>query len=258
LLVAALSAGPVGIADPIGALSGANVLRAVRRDGVIVKPDAPLTPVDGSYSNMAHGVDAPQIASSYSDFGALRTYYIFAYAQGSNLQAKFSPSDFGVNGPMYLYDYFGGTGQVVSPADVIQKTIAGDALYLVLAPIGPSGMAVLGDVDHFVPMGKKRVPALTDDGEIHLTVAFANGETARVIKGYSPFVPGAKATDGSIGAVKYDAATQQFEIPVMPGADGMGSILIQRRQQRGGQLVRPRSTGHSESNQSNPPTGAAR
>jgi hypothetical protein len=119
-------------------------------------------------------------------------------------------------------------------------------------------MAVLGDVDQFVPMGKKRVPALTDDGEIHLTVAFANGETARVIKGYSPFIPAAKATDGGIGRVQYDAATQQFQIPVMPGIDGTASILIQRWHAGPGQPDRPRSKGHRETNQAGDPTGSAR
>jgi hypothetical protein len=117
-------------------------------------------------------------------------------------------------------------------------------------------MAVLGDVDHFVPMGKKRVRALTDDGQIHLTVAFATGETSRVITGYSPFVPGAKAANGSIGPVTYDATSQQFQIPVMPGADGTASMVIQRSHPRGGQLVRPRPKGHNEADHSGDPAGA--
>jgi hypothetical protein len=245
LLIATLSAGPVGIGDPIGAISGPNLLRAVRRDGVIVKPDAPLTPIDSSYSSMAHGLDTPQIAATYSDFGALRTHYVFAYAHGSNsnLQATFSPSDFGVDRPMYLYDYFAGNGQVVNPSDILRKPIVGDALYLVLAPIGPSGMAVLGDAGQFVPLGKKRVPVLVDDGAVRLTVAFANGETTRVIKGYSPFVPAANATAGSIGRLLYDAATRQFQIPVMPGPDRTASIQINRARPRAGQPVGPRPTG---------------
>ena len=164
LLLATLSAGPVGMGDPIGALNGANLLRAVRRDGVIVKPDVPLTPTDASYSNMAHGTDTPQIAYTWSDFGALRTNYVFAFTQGTNALAKFSPADFGMNTPVYAYDYFAGTGQLVNPWDTIQKQITGDALYLVLAPVGPSGIAILGNADQFVTMGKKRVAGLADHG----------------------------------------------------------------------------------------------
>jgi hypothetical protein len=240
LLVAALSAGPVGLGDPIGGLNGANLLHAVRKDGVIVKPDVPLTPADSSYSNMAHSVDAPQIATTYTDFGALRTSYWFAYPQGTNTQATFSPADLGVNQRAYLYDYFSGSGQVVNPSDVLAKPIAGDALYLVAAPIGPSEMAVVGDVDQFVTMGKKRIPAMTDDGEIHLTVAFANGETVRNIKGYSPFLPAAKATSGAVGKVAYDAGSQQFLIPVMPGPDGTASIRIHRAHAKSSQPGPPR------------------
>lgn len=243
LLLAALSSGPVGLADPIGGLNGANLLHAVRQDGVIVKSDVPLTPVDSSYGSMAHGVDTPQIATTYSDFGALRTYYVFAYAQGNNTQATFSPASLGVNQAAYLYDYFGGSGQVVNPSDALAMPIVGDALYLIAAPIGPSQMAVLGDVDQFVTMGKKRIPALTDDGEIHLTVAFANGETSRNVSGYSPFTPAVKATAGSVGHVIYDAVSQQFRIPVMPGPDGTASIRIMRARERSRQPGPPRTTG---------------
>jgi len=232
LLMAALSAGPVGLGDPIGGLSGANLLRAVRRDGVIVKPDVPLTPVDSSYAGMAHGVDAPQMASAYTDFGALRTYYWFAYPTGANAQANFSPATLGVNQPVYLYDYFSGSGQVVNPEDNLERAITGDALYLVAAPIGPSQMAVVGDVDQFVPMGKKRIAALTDDGVVHLTVNFADGETVRTITGYSPYVPAANATTGSIAHKAYDAASQQFRISVTPGSDRTASIRILRAHRR--------------------------
>jgi hypothetical protein len=232
MLLAALSAGPVGIGDPISSISGVNLLRAVRRDGVIVKPDIALTPIDSSYRDMAHSVDTPQVASTYSDFGALRTYYVFAYSQGANSQARISPSDIGANGPVYFYDYFVGDGQVADASDVIQKPIVGDAAYLVLAPIGPSGMAILGDVDQFVTMGKKRVPAMTDDGAVRLTVAFADGETTRTISGYSPFAPTAHAAVGAVGQMTYDAATGQFHVPVMPGADGAAAIVIQNRRAR--------------------------
>src|ERR1019366_1439903 len=82
LLLATLSQVAVGIGDPIGSIDGGNLLHAVRRDGVIVKPDVPLTPSDASYSNMAHSADTPQVAFAWSDFGSLRTHYVFAFAQG--------------------------------------------------------------------------------------------------------------------------------------------------------------------------------
>lgn len=228
LLIGTLSAGPVGLGDAVGAFNSANILRSVRKDGVIVKPDVPLTPIDASYLNMARSIDTPQLHATYSDFGALRTYYLFAYLQGNNSVARWNLADFGAADPVYLYDYFGGTGRVVEPSDAIEKAVTGDALYMIAAPIGPSGMAVLGDLDQFVSMGRKRISRMIDDGRVHLTVAFAQGETARTIQGYSPILPLAVAANGGVSAVKWDAASHRFSVSVTPGSDGTASLILRR------------------------------
>jgi hypothetical protein len=227
LLLATLSAGPVGIADAIGSIDGGNLLRAVRRDGVIVKPDVPLTPTDASYTNMANGRDTPQVAYTWTDFGELRTNYVFAFTQGTNALAKFSPSDFGMSAPVYVYDYFAGTGQLVDASDAMQKQISGDALYLVMAPVGPSGIAIVGDTDQFVTMGKKRVTGFTDEGAARVTVTFAEGETSLAITGYSPVVPTVQAMEGSIGQVAYNEATHLFRVPVTAGEGHSATIQIE-------------------------------
>ena len=232
LLIATLSAGPIGVGDPIGSFSAANLLRAVRKDGVIVKPGVPLAPTDASYAAMAHAVDIPQIDAAWSDFGGLRTHYLFAYQQGANPTASFTPRDFGAVGPVYLYDYFAGTGSVTALTDTVQKTINGAALYLIAAPIGPSGMAVLGDLDQFVSMGKKRIPAITDDGQIHLTIAFAPGESARTIHGYAPVAPVIAATAGAAAPTTWDARTHRFAVTVSPGPAGTAALEISRSHPR--------------------------
>jgi hypothetical protein len=233
LLLATLSAGPVGIGDQIGSINGTNLRRAVRRDGVIVKPDVPLTPTDASYSNMAHSTDTPQVAYTWSDFGALRTNYVFAFTQGTNAQAKFSPKDLGVNARVYVYDYFAGTGQLADPSDGIQQAVSGDALYLVVAPVGPSGIAIVGDTDQFVTMGKKRVTGFTDDGAARITVTFAAGETSLPITGYSPVAPNVLAIEGSIGPVAYDSTTHLFRVQVTVGSGSSATIRIQKPLLRG-------------------------
>lgn len=226
LLLATLSAGPVGVADPIGSLHEGNLLHAVRRDGVIVKPDLPLTPTDASYANMAHSANTPQIAFAWSDFGALRTNYVFAFTQGTNTKTEFSPKNLGMNEMVYVYDYFAGTGQLVDPSDVIQKQISGDALFLILAPVGPSGIAIVGDTGQFVTMGKKRVAGYTDHGAARVQVTFAPGETAREITGYSPVAPIVRAVEGSIGPVTYDDTSHLFRVPLTAGTGSSASIWI--------------------------------
>ena len=97
-----------------------------------------------------------------------------------------------------------------------------------LAPVGPSGIAVLGDTDHFVTMGKKRVTGITDRGEAKVTVSFAEGETSVVITGYSPVTPVIAAIEGSIGAVTYSPSTHLFHVPVTVGYNNSATIRIQQ------------------------------
>lgn len=226
LILAALSAGPVGLGDRIGGVNAANLLRAARPDGVIVKPDAPLTPIDSSFVNEAQVPVPPMIASTYTDFGDLRTYYLFAYSQGSNSNARFALSDFGAAGPVYLYDYLSDTGNVVSGDGKVEAPVATGFRYLIAAPVGASGMAILGDTGQFVSMGKKRVASLTDDGTVRLTVLFAPGEGARIIQGYSPGIPRTSAEHGFARLSEYNANTDRFRVSVSPGPDGTATIVL--------------------------------
>src|SRR5205807_10044511 len=136
---ATLSAGPLGIGDPIGQISKTNLLKAVRSDGVIIKPDVPATPLDSVYQNDARGVDVPMVASTYTDFGdGLRTYYIFAYARGANRTITIDPSSFGISGPSYLYDSLQDSGRLINAGSAYTLDLTGDIGYYVLAPVGVS------------------------------------------------------------------------------------------------------------------------
>src|SRR5262249_25322537 len=117
-------------------------------------------------------------------------------------------------------------------ADVIQRKIAGDALYMIAAPVGLSGIAMLGDLGQFVSMGSKRIPAVRDDGQVHLTVAFASGETSRTITGYATARPLVRATEGTAATVSYDASTGLFNVKVTPSAGGQTTLVIRPRGQR--------------------------
>jgi hypothetical protein len=228
LLLATLSAGPVGVGDQIGTMNTANLLRAVRADGIIVKPDSPITPLDASYIANAQSLDRPMIATTSTSFDNWTAHYVFAYPQGSNNQVSFTPASLGITGDSYVYDYFAGSGGVARANDTISATITGDSQYWIVTPIGPSGMALLGDTGQFVTVGRKRVKSVSDDGAIHLTVAFASGEISRRIEGFSPGVPRVSTTDGSISNVVYDRSSHRFNFAVAPGAQGSAAVMISR------------------------------
>jgi hypothetical protein len=227
MLLATLSAGPLGVGDRIGTLSHDNLLRAVRADGVVVKPDAPIVPLDQSFIEIARGSGAPVVASTYTDFGGMRAHYVFAYSQSDSAPAAFRPADLGIEGRVYVYNYFSGTGRTLAPSDVYAEPMTDGRAYYVIAPVGPSGIALLGDRGHFVTLGRKRITSLSDDGSVHVSVSFAAGETSRTLFGFAPSAPTVTTSTGAAGEVSFDAATGIFSVDLTPGPDGAASCLIQ-------------------------------
>jgi hypothetical protein len=139
---------------------------------------------------------------------------------------NFRPSDLGISGPIYLYNYVDGTGMTVQPGAQVNESIETGWIYQVAAPIGLSGIAVIGDTGQFVTLGKQRITQLTDDGAVHVTVSFANGETTRTIEGYSPATPSIYSESGSLGTMVYDPHTMRFKVPVIASPQGVATIRI--------------------------------
>lgn len=347
LLLANLSAGPVGVGDALGKLNAGNLRQVARPDGVIVKPDVPIVPTDATYVGEADGKLPAMVATTRVAHAGLNYRYVFAYARqstppeqtyqaesatlsgpivatensgytgsgyadyqntdqdyvqwtvqaaaagtytlmfryanggatdrplaiavnGASRTAAFAPTgswtkwdvqgltvtlakgantvrasatgssagnidwlgvsrgtvptepsqsvsvslaSLGLTGPAYAYDYFAGTGKLVAQGGSVSATVT-TGTYWVVAPVGASGIAFLGDAGKFVSHGDKRVEHLSDDGSVHTTIAFAPGEGPVTLHGYAPRKPTASATSGSVGAVAYNTATKRFTVTV--------------------------------------------
>ncbi len=226
LLFSTLSAGPVGVGDAIGSLNARNLLLAVRLDGVIVKPDLPLVPLDKTIINDSAGLTHPMVASTSTNFGGITAHYVAGYNRTSDLKLAFSPSALGMTRTAFVYNYFRKAGKIVQPQQTFSDTIANGIAYYIVMPIGPSGAAFLGDNGHYVSLGKKRITALTDNGTITASIAFAARESARIVFGYSPTAPAITATHGQVGTVNYTSSTGLFSVLVMPGSGATATIQI--------------------------------
>ena len=229
LLLATLSAGVVGVGDGLGALNAANLHRVMRADAVLIKPDVPLVPTDASViAEASQGAKSPMIAWTRTDHGSLRTLYLFAYARGGGSQPiTVTPADLGVSSATYFYDVFGNTGRVVPAGDTYSATVS-SGTYVIAAPIGPSGIAFIGDANAFVSSGAKRISSVTDDGALHTTVSVAAGESSITLFGYSPTPPSAVTDNGTLDAPLYDSATQQFHVTLHPqSAPSQVNIVLQ-------------------------------
>jgi hypothetical protein len=227
VLIATLSGGMVGNGDKIGAENKENLLRAVRMDGVIVKPDTPLLPIDAMYTSDASGMLAADesrsppamIASAHTDHGALRTAYVFAYSRGpEDAKAAFTPAQVGVEHDIYLYDAQGRTARRLAASDTFTFDLAPNGTaYFVLAPVSSAGVALFGDDGKFVPDGRKRIASIVEErNRLTVTVTFAPQEKAVRLFGYATRRPAITAQIGSAGEVTFDEQTGRFEVSVSP------------------------------------------
>jgi len=224
VLLSTLSAGPVGIGDALGAENRANLLQAVRADGVIVKPDAPIVPLDSSFIADAQNLKAPLVASTYTDHHGIRTEYVFAFRRPKNsgAEVRFTPAGLGLDRPAYVYDYFAAQGRRTDSAATFSAPLAAvnhASAFYVVAPVGQSGIAFLGDKNKFVGTGKQRISTLQDErGKLTVGVVFAENEKSVTLHGYADAEPKLTILSGMDDPVQYDPVTHYFTVEVKPDA----------------------------------------
>jgi len=216
VLISAMSTGLFGASDAIGAADFASLKRAIRNDGVIIKPDVPLLLLDRSIVDEARKTGAATIATSYTQQASGRFSYVFAFTDTANATASFVPSELGYTSNVYVYDVNQDSGRVSSTTQATTAALAttNNTAYYVVAPVGASGIALLGERGKVTPLGKKRVSSLVDDGTVAATIEFGTGEGAVTLQGYAPKAPTVTASVGMAGPVTYNTGTQRFTIPV--------------------------------------------
>ena len=77
LLLSTLSASIVGIGDALGEFDRANLNRVIRADGVIVKPDDAIAPLDASCIEQANDRRLPIVATAHTRHQKSITSYVF-------------------------------------------------------------------------------------------------------------------------------------------------------------------------------------
>ncbi|GAA4497327.1 hypothetical protein GCM10023191_040640 [Actinoallomurus oryzae] len=114
LLLQNLSAGPVGVGDPIGKESAANLNKVAEADGTIVKPDTPIVPDDATYVGDAAQPGGAMVATTGSRHGSLSAGYVFSYARAvptPKPDTTYEAEDAKLSGPVVGTDHSGYTGR---------------------------------------------------------------------------------------------------------------------------------------------------
>jgi hypothetical protein len=168
------------------------------------------------------------LAATYTDHAGLRTAYVLAYGRvtGALSQIEFSLESVGVTGLAYVYDYFKDKGTVIQSGAEFSTLVDYTGSYYLVAPIGPSGIAFLGDSGKFVSCGKKRIEQLSDDGALRVLVRFALGEKFVVLHLYATTPPHASASLGTVGSPQ-NHGENLYRVVVYPDRNGAAAITFQ-------------------------------
>lgn len=219
MILAVLSAGPVGTGDRIGKENKANILKACLPDGALVKPDVPIVPVDQTYLDEVNGSHAPCVAATYTEHHDLRTSYVFAYPRRKGGRTfELRPKDLGQTKRAYVLEFGATVGRFVSSDESVSFPIGKSGfVYAIVAPETKTGIVLLGDLGKFATMGKKRVTDVKDtESGLDVQVSFAEQEASTVLSGVSPVKPTIRSRRGSAGLTSYDPTTGRFEVRVSP------------------------------------------
>lgn len=237
MIVAVLSAGAVGTGDAMGKEVPENIHMAARADGVLVEPDRPMVFTDDTYLRDARGISGSALTAwTCTDHGDHRTLYAFAFLPKGSQQVEvtsgssiweISPGTFGIGSASYAYDVMRKQGVVV-PAGQNYRGELGPGLYgmVIIAPIGPSGIAFLGDEDKIASTGKQRIADIQESAaRLSVTVVTAPGEPVVKLHGYAEAAPVCQSADGRAVSVAYDGATKHFTTAVPSPTDGGRQIV---------------------------------
>ena len=194
LILATLSAGPVGVGDALGQIDASNLKKAMRADSVLLKPDVPVEPIDASFVADAESSSAPMVAATHSGDQT----EVFAYARAdSQEQASVSLRELGIQGPAYEWDWVRQVGRPIAAGGTFPMVFENGWAYAVVTPVSRDGVGILGDTSKIVPLARARFSTVADSVNT-LMIAYAPGEAAVSLAGYAARRPVVRA--GCAGA----------------------------------------------------------
>ncbi len=227
MILAVLSAGPVGTGDAIGKEDKSIIMTTCRNDGVLVKPDVPILPVDEDYVNDSDGSKLPTLAYTFTRQGIITTGYVFAFSTDSSgsKSIKFVPSELGINEKTVVYNPLTKELKLIDAGAEFSGSLSNDLYtYYILAPLTNSGIAFLGDKDKIAATGKKRIADITSaKGTLTVKVLFSEGETSVTLEGYSE-----KNVSCDKGEIKYNQNTHIFNL-ILPSS-GNNEVAVRIKQ----------------------------
>jgi len=185
-LLSALSTGPVGLGDRVGRGDAALARRTCRADGILIKPDVPIAAIDESMVGSAAFRPELLVAECFTDHPAGRWAYVVglhAHPGDEAVTGEIAFDRLGESAPagdVIVWDWRAETAARLAPDGTWPLTLAKEGwAHLVLAPVLPTGLAVIGDTTKFVAAGDARIEITATNAGARLVVKGA-GETVTI------------------------------------------------------------------------------
>jgi hypothetical protein len=193
VLLANLLGGEIQLGHRIGECNFKLVQKTYREgDGLILKPDRPITPIDRCY------LEGGVVGYTESSHNGNTWYYVLSLPSAGYL-SEFCPQDLGGTGRWAVYNHSNRRVSIVDAASPIALQRGVKHEYFVLAPLFESEVAVFRDVEKFVPMADMRIASVEAAREGLRVGVVSNQEWNPVTVGYAAQRPaGVEAGDAKL------------------------------------------------------------
>jgi len=237
-LLSILSAGPVGVGDRKGDVNKPIVMLMADEKGVLVKPDAPMAPIDRMYYTDTRTSATALTGYTTSTAGGSTWYYVLGLnVTEAMAKAKFelTSEDINTGGRYVAYDFTRKRALALGEDFTIKQNLdALDFMYIVLAPMTGTGRALIGDTGKYVTASSGRIKDWSDAPEaMEIDLAGPEGSETQLLI-YTKDEP-SRVVDVTRGAEikKVDKAyigtaaegwsqvTRDLALIKLPGGDGV-------------------------------------
>jgi hypothetical protein len=122
-------------------------------------------------------------------------------------------------------------GMALAAGQPYRSTVEGGSYdFIIIAPVGPSGIAFLGDADKITSTGRQRIADIRETAEsLSVTVVTAPGEQVVRLHGFADSAPTCEMADGTVLPVQYDGPTKHFTIAITTPSTGGTNVVTLRR-----------------------------
>jgi hypothetical protein len=179
VLIANLAGGEIQLGHRIGECNFELVKKTYRGgDGLILKPDRPLAPLDRCY------LEGCATGYTVSDRDGHRWFYVLSLPP-AGYSRDFSVSELGTSTRSVVYNFDTGWASLVDATTVLNLRPEAKHEYFVVAPVLENGMAVVGDITKFVTMADMRIASVRVEGNSLRVGVIASEAESPVVTGYA-------------------------------------------------------------------------